>query len=478
MAAIRTPCDEGIVHAAPEARPSSGRTARAVLTATILGSGMTFIDGSVVNVALPILRERLAMTDAQVQWVIEAYMLFLSALLLVGGSAGDRFGHRRVFAIGTLLFGAASAGCGAAWNATQLILARGAQGVAAAILVPGSLALISANFSKQQRGRAIGTWAGFSAITAGLGPLLGAWAIQHASWRWIFLLNLPLAAIVLVIVAKAVPESLRPRVEGPLDWAGAMLATAGLFGVTSSLIEAGTRTPDRVHAGVSLAIGAAALGAFVFVESRRPNAMMPLGLFRSQTFTGANLVTFFLYSAMGATTFVLPFTLIEKHGYSPVEAAAAQLPFVFAMFVLSRPVSALADRFGARPFLTAGPAVTALGFVLFRRVDGGGYWADVFPAILMMSLGMSVSVAPLTTTVMTSTDERWAGTASGINNAVSRTAILLAVAIAGIVIRGSFAGGLQRVAWLSAALSLLAAVTAALLVERRRSSAITRMRVT
>jgi EmrB/QacA subfamily drug resistance transporter len=437
-----------------------------VLAAAILGSTMTFVDGSVVNVALPVLREKLGASTAEAQWIVEAYMLFLASLILVGGALGDRWGRRFVFVLGTVIFAGASGWCGMARDVAQLIVARGVQGIGAALLVPGSLALISANFSKERRGQAIGTWAAFTSIAAGLGPLLGGWLVESVSWRWIFFINLPLAALVLAIVWWRVPESRGEAARGGIDWGGTALVTAGLFGLVFGLIEGERRGFADPRIRLSLALGVLALVAFAIVEWRIREPMMPPVLFKARAFTGANLLTLFLYCALGATMFVLPFTLIQRHGYSVVQAAAAQMPFVVVMAVLSPWAGKLMDRYGARLPLTVGPTIAAVGFALYSRAAyDGSYWTGVFPAVMTMSLGMGITVAPLTTTVMTSVGESRAGLASGINNAVSRIAMLLAVAIVGVVTGGSFQTGLTRVAWMSTALALAGTVSAALLVR-------------
>ena len=414
------------------------------MAATILGSSMAFIDSTVVNVALPALQASLQATVVGVQWVVESYGLFLGALILVGGSLGDLLGRRAIFLIGVGIFAAASIACGLASNIQQLVIARSIQGIGAALLVPGSLSIISASFDEKTRGQAIGTWSGFTAITTALGPVLGGWLIEHASWRWAFFINVPIAAMVILISLRHVPES-RSATARQVDWLGAVVATVGLGGVVYGLIESTSHGWGYPPVVGSLIVGFICLVGFMVAEARVSSPMVPLSLFASRSFSGANLLTLFLYAALGPFFFLFPMNLIQVQGYSTTATGAAALPLILLTFSLSRWSGGLVVRYGPRAPLVVGPLIAAAGFILFAIPGvGAGYWKAFFSAFIVLGLGMAISVAPLTTVVMNSVDQDRAGTASGINNAVARVAGVLAIAIFGILMVKLFSSSLNQ----------------------------------
>jgi EmrB/QacA subfamily drug resistance transporter len=438
------PCDEGIIRAIRTTAGSTAQQKRWVLVVTILASTIANIDRSVVNVALPALEKDLAASVEVIQWLVNAYTLCLSALLLVGGAAADSYGRRKIFISGLAIFAAASLWCGFSPDVAQLIAARAAQGLGAALLIPCSLALIGATFDESERGKAIGTWAAFSAIASAIGPLLGGWIVDHFTWRWIFLINPPIALFAIWIASAHVPESVDPQARGMLDWRGALLALLGLGAVCFGLMAAPDFGWSDTKVVAAIVGGLLLLAAFLYVERNSAAPMLPLDLFRSRAFSAVNLLTLLLYAALGGTLFFMPFAIIQVHGYSAELAGAVFLPLTIVMALLSRWSGGLLDRFGARLPLVVGPTIAALGFALLAwSVGGESYWPFLGSATIL-GLGMAISVAPLTTVVLNAVPAHQTGTASAINNADASLANLLAVAIFGMLALGFYDRALDR----------------------------------
>ena len=430
------------------------------LVTCVLASSLSFVEGSVLNVALPAIRADYGAGAEQVQWVVNAYLLPLSALLLLGGALGDHYGRRRLLIIGTSLFGAASLACALAPSLAVLLAGRAAQGVGAALLLPNSLALLNAAFQGERRGRAVGIWAAAGAGAAAVAPLIGGWLVDNAGWPTIFYINLPLAIGAVLLALKFVAESRDPG-AGRTDYAGALLATASLFGLTYGLTlwsAQGRFTPRAIASSVA---GVLLFAAFIAVEHRRgAKAMMPLDMFTGRCFAGLNLFTFLLYGAFAAAMLLIPYVLIESVGYSPVQAGLALLPLPILIAAGSPLMGSLAARIGPRWPLTIGPLVVASGMLLARRIDQGStYWTGPFPAVTVMALGMAIAVAPLTSSVLGSVEERHVGMASGFNSAVARLGGLIATALLGVVLskRGAeLVAGFHGAMLASAAAAVLA----------------------
>jgi EmrB/QacA subfamily drug resistance transporter len=435
-----------------------------VLIVAILGSSMTFIDSTAVNVSLPVLQRELNMSTGQTQWVIEGYALFLSALILLGGALGDLYGRRLVFAIGIAVFAAASLACALASSAQWLVAARCIQGIGGALSTPGSLALLSATYVEKTRGEAIGLWSGFSALTSAAGPVIGGWLTQDFSWRYVFLINLPLAAVVLLLLVFFVPESRDESSERRIDLAGASLATLGLGLIVYGLIAMNAGRVSLQALGI-VGAGLVVIVLFVLVERRSPDPMVRCDLFASRSFSAANVYTFALYMALGGSMYFVPFVLINVHHYTPTAAGAALLPFVLILVAASRWSGGLVARIGPRTPLLAGAIVAGIGFIAYALPgSGGSYWTTFFPAATILGIGGALFVAPLTTTVMNSVPTEHAGVASGINNAVARTAGLIGVALLGLVVTAasSYLAGFRGATIASALLAFAAAVIAAI----------------
>ncbi len=454
---------------AAAAMTDTGRS-RQVLAATILASSLSFIDGSVVNVGLPALARAFPGDTAGLPWVIDGYLLPLSALLLFGGALGDRFGRGRVLAAGIWLFALASAACAVAPSLPLLILGRVLQGTGAALLMPNSLAVLGAAFSGEERGRAIGTWAAVGAATSGAGPLVGGWLIDAVGWRTIFAVNLPVAAAALILARRAIPRD-GTRSDRPLDALGALLATCGLGALTFGLIDGSGRGGWGSAAAAGIGSGGALLALFGLWEHRRgPRAMVPLALFASRSFLGLTLLTLLLYGALGVLVVLLPYGLMQVGGTSALAAGAALVPVTACLALLSRRFGGLAARFGDRPLLVAGPAIIAIGFLLLARLDAASnYWTALLPGIVAIGLGLALAVAPLTAAVLAAVAPGLTGTASGLNSAVARTGGLVATACLGgaLEARGEALVAAGHGAALAAALAALLAAGFGLMTGRR-----------
>jgi len=437
---------------------------RWTLVACILASSLSFVEGSVLSVALPAIRASYGAGAQDVQWVVNAYLLPLSALLLLGGALGDHFGRRRLLVIGTGIFAVTSLVCALAPTLPLLLAARAAQGIGAALLLPNSLALLNAAFSGEKRGRAVGIWAASGAAMAAVAPLIGGWLVDTAGWPTIFYINIPLALGAILLAVRFVAES-RETGEGRTDYAGALLATAGLGGLTYALtLWSATRSLTN-EALLVLLVGLVVLGAFLWVEYRRGVfAMMPLSLFEGRCFSGLNLLTFLLYAAFAAAMLLIPYVLITSGGYSPVQAGLAMLPLPIVMTTVSPKMGSLAAKMGPRIPLTIGPMVVAAGMLLSMLADAGtSYWTGIFPMIVVMAIGMTIAVAPLTASVLGSVEERHVAMASGFNSAVARTGGLIATALLGAVLASKGAdlfSGFHSAMIVSAGVSALASIVA------------------
>ena len=414
------------------AAPITYRSAagRWVLLATVLGSSLAFIDATVVNIALPAIGQDLGGGAAGLQWTINGYALSLAALILLGGSLGDRFGRKRVFLIGVGWFAAASLLCGLAQSMEMLIGARVLQGIGGALLTPGALAILEASFAREDRARAIGAWSGLGGIGGALGPFLGGWLVEIGDWRFIFLINVPVAALVMLVAARHVPESRNPAAPRRLDVTGVLTGAAGLGGLTYGFTAWPANGPGSPQVLIPLLIGVAGMTAFVLAERRSPHPMLPLSVFAARAFTGANVVTFLVYAANGGVFFLVVLNLQVVAGFDPLTAGLALLPVTVLMLLLSARAGALGQRIGPRLPMTVGPLISAVGLLWMSRIGAGAsYWTDVLPPVIIFGLGLCLLVAPLTATALGALDDSLAGIASGVNNAVARAAGLLAVAI-------------------------------------------------
>ena len=451
---------------------------RWVLLATILGSAMASIDATVVGIALPAIGRDFHANLAALQWVVTAYTLTLAGLLLFSGALGDKYGRKKIFLIGVAWFAVASAICGIAPNAPILILARAVQGIGAALLTPGSLAILEASFRPEDRSRAIGAWTGLSGVGTAIGPFLGGWLIAAVSWRLIFIINLPVAIVVLAVAMRHVPESRAPDTSGRLDSTGATLVTLGLIGLTYGLIEGPSSGWGRPLTLIALAGGVALLAAFLARERSASAPLLPLSMFASAEFSAANVVTFVVYGALGAALFLLPIQLEQVSRYTALEAGISLLPVTFIMLLLSARSGALAARIGPRLQMSVGPVVIGAGLLLFARIGpSGNYLTEVLPAVLVFGFGLAINVAPLTATVLAAAPAENAGMASAVNNDVARAAALIAVAVlpAAAGLTGTaylhpdlFSAGFRTAVFIAAGLCVLAGALAALTIRNPR----------
>lgn len=461
----------------PDLRYASG-PGRWVLTATVLGSALAAIDMTVVGIALPRIGREFGTGLTALQWVVTAYTLTLSGLLLVSGALGDRYGRRRVFLVGVVWFALASLLCAVAPGAGVLIAARALQGVGGSLLTPGSLAILQASFAPEDRGRAIGAWSGLGGMATAIGPFVGGWLVQAVSWRLIFLINLPLAALVVLVAWRHVPESHDPQASGRVDIAGGVLVTLGLVGVTYGLIEGSSAGWTSAAVLGALGGGVALLALFVWWQRKAAHPMLPLELFASAQFTATNVVTFVVYGALGGTLFLLPIALQQVSGYTALEAGLSLLPLTLIMLALAARSGALAARIGPRLQMSVGPVLVGLGLALFVRVGrGGDYLTEVLPAVVVLGLGLATTVAPLTATVLAAAPARNAGMASAVNNDVARVAGLIAVAVLPFVagLTGSaylrpdtFAAGFHRASLIAGTLCVLGGLLAAATIRNPR----------
>lgn len=448
---------------------------RWILFASILGSGLAGIDATVVNVALPAIGSSLHTGFEGLQWTVTAYTLTLASFILLGGSLSDRFGRRKIFLIGVVWFAVASLLCGLAPDIGTLVAARALQGIGGALLTPGSLALIQATFTPADRPKAIGAWSGLSGVATAIGPFLGGWLVEQVSWRWVFLINAPLAALVVVVTLRHVPESRDPAAAPTLDIAGAVLGVLALGGVTYALLEQPSQGITAPAVLAALVLGVTSAVAFVVVEQRSEHPLLPLDIFRSRQFTAANMVTFTVYGGFGAVFFLLIIQLQVVSGFSPIAAGVSILPITFIMLALSSSSGALAYRIGPRLQMSLGPAVCALGLVLMLRIGpDASYVTDVLPGVVVFGLGLAIMVAPLTATALSSAPAHRAGLASGVNNAVARAAGLLAIAVlpafAGIsgddyTRPEAFNAGFDRAMWGAVIVLLIGAAIAAISIS-------------